>query len=147
APLIEIMSGHPYVYSLGSANRPSHEALWDVELGAGARVMGVAVDDVHHLRVDAEPPAYAGRGWVQVFGNRNEPEAICDALKRGQLYSSTGVALARIRVTEKTYSVWPAESGVKVRFYGQNGRFLAERGPMAAGVPASYAIARGDGYV
>jgi hypothetical protein len=147
APLIEIMSGHPYVYSLGSPSRPSHESLWDVELGAGARVMGVAVDDVHHLRVDADPPAYAGRGWVQVFGSKNDPDAICDSLKRGQLYSSTGVALARIRVTETTYSVWPAESGARVRFYGEAGKLLAERGPVVHGDAATYDIRRGDGYV
>jgi hypothetical protein len=147
APLLEVMSGHPYVYSLGTATRPSHEALWDSVLGAGARMMGVAVDDVHHLRVDADPPAYAGRGWVQVAAPRNDPEAICDALKRGQLYASTGVVLEKIRVTEKTYAVWPAEAGATVSFYGQGGRLLAERGPLIGGASASYALLRGDRYV
>jgi hypothetical protein len=147
APLIEIMSGHPYVYSTGVGTRPSHESLWDVELGVGARVMGVAVDDVHHLRVDADPPAYAGRGWVQVFGARNEPDVICDSLRRGQLYSSTGATLARIRVTETTYGVWPAEAGARVRFYGEGGRLLAERGPLVSGDGATYELKRGDGYV
>jgi hypothetical protein len=147
APLLEVMSGHPYVYSLGTATRPSHEALWDSVLGAGARMMGVAVDDVHHLRVDADPPAYAGRGWVQVSASRNDPEVICDALKRGQLYASTGVVLERVRVTEKSYAVWPAEAGATVSFYGQGGRLLAERGPLIGGASASYALSRGDRYV
>jgi hypothetical protein len=147
APLLEVMSGHPYVYSLGTGTRPSHEALWDSVLGSGARMMGVAVDDVHHLRVDADPPAYAGRGWVQVASPRNEPEAICDALKRGQLYASTGVVLERIRVTETSYTVWPSEARTTVSFYGQGGRLLAEHGPLIGGAAASYALARGDGYV
>ena len=147
APLIEVMSGHPYVYSLGTATRPSHEALWDSALTAGAHMMGVGVDDVHHLRVDADPPAYAGRAWVQVAAARNDASALCDALKRGDLYASTGVVINRIRVTETTYSVWPATGGAMVRFYGSGGRLLATVGPVAAGAAASYELARGDGYV
>lgn len=147
APLIEIMSGHPYVYSMGTAARPSHEALWDVALTAGAHMMGVGVDDVHHLRVDADPPAYAGRAWVQVAAARNDASAICDALRRGDLYASTGVVLSRIRVTENTYSVWPAEGGATVRFYGTGGRVLSTFGPLPHGVPASYELTREDGYV
>jgi hypothetical protein len=146
APLLEIMSGHPYVYSLGSATRPSHEALWDTALGTGARMMGVGVDDVHHLRVDADPPAYAGRAWVQVAAARNDPEILCEALKRGELYASTGVVLTRISVTTTTYSVWPAEGPVRVQFYGEGGRLLAERNS-TAGEVASYDLQRGDGYV
>jgi hypothetical protein len=147
APLLEVMSGHPYVYSLGSATRPSHEAIWDSVLSGGARMMGVGVDDVHHLRVDADPPAYAGRAWVQVSATRNDPAVLCDALKKGELYASTGVVLERIRVTETTYTVWPAENGATVHFYGKNGRLLATHGPLSEGDAASYDVARGDGYV
>jgi hypothetical protein len=147
APLLEVMSGHPYVYSLGTATRPSHEALWDAVLSGGARMMGVGVDDVHHLRVDEDPPAYAGRAWVQVAATRNDPAVLCDALKRGELYASTGVVLQRIRVTETTYTVWPAEDGATVRFYGSGGRLLATREPAGEGLAVSYDLSRGDGYV
>jgi hypothetical protein len=147
APLVEVVSGHPYVYSFGTATRPSHEALWDAALSGGARMMGVGVDDVHHLRVDADPPAYAGRAWVQVAAARDDAAAICESLKRGDLYASTGVAIDRIRVTETTYSVWPAEGGAKVHFYGAGGRLLASIGPLAPRAAASYELSRGDGYV
>ena len=147
APLLEVMSGHPYVYSLGTATRPSHEALWDAVLAGGARMMGVGVDDVHHLRVDADPPAYAGRAWVQVAAAHADASSICDALKRGELYASTGVALRRIRVTGTTYSVWPAETGATVRFLGNGGRLLASTGPLGAGASASYVLSRNDDYV
>jgi len=147
APLLEVMSGHPYVYSLGSATRPSHEAMWDAALSGGERMMGVAVDDVHHLRVDADPPAYAGRAWVQVSATRNDPAVICDALKKGELYASTGISLERVRVSETTYSVWPAEAGAIVHFYGNEGRLLATRGPLGADEEASYDVSSGDGYV
>lgn len=147
ASALEVMSGHPYVYSRGVAGRPSHEAMWDFALSAGARFMGVAVDDLHHLRVDADPPAYAGRGWVQIFGEHDDPAAICDALRQGLLYSSSGASLSRIAVTETTYMVWPTEVGATVRFIGRDGRLLQTDGPLAAGRRAAYALRAGDGYV
>ncbi len=146
-PLIEVMSGHPYVYSLGTATRPSHEALWDAALTAGVRMMGVGVDDVHHMRVDADPPAYAGRAWVEVAASRNDPAVICEALRNGELYASTGVVLQRIRVTENAYSVWPAESGAIVRFYGSEGRLLESVGPLATGEVATHELGEKDDYV
>jgi hypothetical protein len=147
APLIEVMSGHPYVYSLGTATRPSHEALWDAALTGGARMMGVGVDDVHHLRVDADPPAYAGRAWVQVAAAHDDATSLCESLKRGDLYASTGVVLDRIRVTRTIYTVWPADGGTTVHFYGAKGRLLATVGPLAPHAAASYELSRGDGYV
>jgi hypothetical protein len=147
APLIEVMSGHPYVYSLGTSTRPSHEALWDAALTGGAHMMGVGVDDVHHLRVDADPPAYAGRAWVQVAALHDDAATLCESLKRGDLYASTGVVIDRIRVTETTYTVWPAEGGATVHFYGATGRLLATVGPLAAHAAASYELSREDGYV
>lgn len=147
APLLEIMSGHPYVYSRGVAGRPSHEAMWDYALSAGGHMMGVAVDDLHHLRVDADPPAYAGRGWIQLFGEHDEPGAICDALRQGLLYSSTGAEIRRISVTDTTYSVWPSEAGATVHFIGRNGRVLEDSGPLGGGRAAVYALRGGEGYV
>jgi hypothetical protein len=147
ASLVEIMSGHPYVYSLGTKGRPSHEAFWDFALSEGMGFMGVAVDDLHHLRVNAEPPAYAGRGWVQVFGDRNDEVAICDGLRTGQLYASTGVTLRRIQVTETAYTVWPEGKNSVVSFVGAGGRELSHEGPLAEGASASYRPRAGDQYV
>ncbi len=147
APLVEIMSGHPYVYSRGVAGRPSHEAMWDYVLSAGGRMMGVAVDDLHHLRVDADPPAYPGRGWIQVFGGDDDPVAICDALRQGLLYSSTGAEIRRISVTETAYAVWPSDAGATVHFIGRGGRALEDSGPVGEGRAALYALRGGEGYV
>lgn len=144
---IEIVSGHPHVHSFGGDDRLSNEALWDFALTAGARVMGVGVDDLHQLRIDADPAANAGRAWVQVFGHRNEPQALCEALRQGRFYSSNGASIRRIAVTETTYSVWPNEPGAKVRFVGREGRTLSELGPLPEGGSAVHAIAAGDGYV
>ncbi len=147
AALLEIMSGHPYVYWRGTSTRPSEEALWDTALTSGQRFMGVAVDDMHHLRVTADPPAYAGRGWVQIFATHNDPGTVCDALRRGALYSSDGVSLRRIRITRNTYSVWPATSNVVVSFIGAHGKILSRSANVAAGEPATYALEGDESYV
>lgn len=147
ASLLEIMSGHPYVYSNGKLDRPSHEALWDYALGEGARFMAAAVDDLHHLQVDADPPAFAGRAWVDVFGTRNDSIAVCEALRQGNLYASNGPSIRRIDVTQTTYTVWPAEAGATVTFIGKGGRVLEAVGPLAVGAAASHSLSRADGYV
>jgi len=135
------------VYSFGTEDRPSHESMWDYALTAGARVMGVGVDDLHHLRTAADPAAYAGRAWVEVFGSRNEQSALCEALRQGRFYSSNGASIRRISVTDTTYSVWPTEPGARVRFIGRSGRVLDDLGPLPDGGAATHTITHGDGYV
>jgi hypothetical protein len=144
APLLEIKSGHPYVYSDGVDGRPSHEALWGIALGRGARVMGVAVDDMHHLAVAADPPAYPGVGWVEVFAGQNDEAAICAALRAGRLYASTGAELARVRVTDDAYVVWP-RTAASVSFVGRSGEL--RRAEVGANVAALYELSGGEGYV
>jgi hypothetical protein len=124
AHLIEIASGHPYVHARGDGSHPSHERLWDLALTAGEDVMGAAVDDAHHYIESAEPPAYPGVGWVEVFADQTTPEAICHALRNGLLYSSTGVRLRRIVVSGDRYIVEPDERGARVVFVGEGGREL-----------------------
>jgi len=143
APLLEIASGHPYVFSNGIDNRPSHEALWDQALSLGARFTGVAVDDVHHLNIDADPPAFPGRAWVRVFSATNERDALCDALARGRLYASTGAELLRIRVTQDTYAITPA-ADADVSFSADG--HVVQRAHVSAGREAFYVL-RGERYV
>jgi hypothetical protein len=150
APLLEIMSGHPYVYSAGIGDRPSAEALWDLALGGGATLMGVAVDDMHHLKKTAGAPASPGRGWVQVFAARNDSSAICAALGQGLLYSSTGVSLRRIRVTDRKYTVWVATPKSEVSFVGgttSDGVVLLRSAVAENDGPISYVLRGGEEYV
>lgn len=145
AALLEIQSGHPSVYSDGVDDRPSHEALWDAALGQRLPFMGVAVDDLHRLVTVGPPAAYPGVGWVEVFADRTDASAICAALGRGLLYASTGVALARIRVSVSSYTVWPTEAA-SVSFLGASGSELA-RVDVERGAPAAYALRGGEPYV
>lgn len=147
ASLLEVMSGHPFVFSEGVGDRPSAEALWDSALHDGATFMGVAVDDVHHLRASADPAAPPGRGWIEAFGAGNDPAAICTALRRGLLYATTGVSLRRIRVTKDSYSVWAQTPDCTISFIGDGGRSLARSTFAENGEPVSYRLRGGEGYV
>jgi hypothetical protein len=146
APLLEIASGHPYVHSAGDAERPSHEALWDMALGAGADFMGVGVDDEHHIDVSSDPPATPGRAWISTFGEVTDSVAICSAMAQGQLYSSTGVDLKRIAVRDRQYEVEPVQAHASVVFIGMGGRELARHAAPSHG-PAVYALRGDEGYV
>jgi hypothetical protein len=147
ASLLEIASGHPYVFSQGVDDRPSHEALWDWSLGHGMHLMGVGVDDMHHLQESekVEPPAFPGRAWVQVFAVNDDEASICEALRGGHLYASTGAELARVRVTTDAYTVWPRQKSAVV-FVGSEGREL-QRTSIDAGAEATYRPHASDVYV
>jgi hypothetical protein len=145
ASLLEIKSGHPYVYSDGVEDRPSHEALWDRVLSRGTRTMGVAVDDTHRLIASGDPPAYPGFGWVEVFAQATDADAICDALRGGMLYASTGAELARVHVEGAAYSVTPRAAGA-VTFIGRNGEALRQFA-VGAGEAATYDLRGDETYV
>ncbi|MDC3956817.1 PHP domain-containing protein [Polyangium jinanense] len=144
AELLEIWSGHPYVNTEGNAERPSHEAVWNTLLDEGWSIGGVAVDDAHHLGLTKPDvkPARPGKGWVQVFAEKPDRALICEGLAKGRLYSSSGVTLTRIRVTETKLSVWPKEEGAVVVFIGAGGKELAKVGRGPEG-DATYEL-RGD---
>lgn len=144
AVLLEIASGHPYVHSRGDAAHPSHEQLWDAALTAGREVMGVGGDDMHHLVTDADPEAFPGVAWIQVFVDEPRADLVCQALRRGALYASTGASLRAIRVSADTYEVNPVDQGATVVFIGSRGRLLA-RSPTKG--DARYRITGDEGYV
>ena len=147
AQLLEIASGHPYVHTPGDADHLSHEAIWDVALGAGLDFAGVAVDDAHSYGPFApETAARPGRAWIQVFAPEPSAEAICDALRKGRLYASTGVSLKRIVVQGDAYLVYPADTTALVEFVGLGGRVL-QSGHAGSDGAARYQLRGGEGYV
>jgi len=147
ASLLEIASGHPYVHSAGDASHPSHERLWDIALTAGADFMGVGVDDEHHIDVSSDPPATPGKAWVSVFSEKTESVAICGALAQGQLYSSTGIELARIAVSERSYELEVRDLRATVVFIGADGRELERVSGVGGNRAARYTLQGDEGYV
>jgi hypothetical protein len=147
APLLEIASGHPYVYQDGDATHPSHEALWDQALTMGADYMGVAVDDVHRIDVSGNPQALPGKGWVEVFADHADQKEICTALGQGRLYASTGIELRRIAVSRTEYRVELARADTTVVFVGREGRELERVSMQNSAGFAAYSPSGDEGYV
>jgi hypothetical protein len=75
--------------------------VWDLVLGQGQRVWGLAVDDAHHFQSFGADRANPGRGWVAVNAGVSTEHEILDALARGDFYASTGASILDLRKAGK----------------------------------------------
>jgi hypothetical protein len=152
--LLEIWNGHPFVYNLGgtdSAGRtmPSAEALWDSLLTRGVLLFGVGDDDSHHFKpegADRADLARPGRAWVMVRADTLTPDAILRALRRGEFYATTGVALREYRVERDEMRLEITATGdarYVTEFIGRGGRVFAS----TSGTSARYRFTGAEGYV
>jgi hypothetical protein len=85
------------VYNHGCAtgcDRPDGFAIADLLLSEGRHLTMIATDDAHF----SEPDHFGG--WVMVKALQNEPEALLNALKAGDFYSSTGPELRDVRIQD-----------------------------------------------
>jgi hypothetical protein len=150
AALVEVWSGHPYVYSKGADGRPSNEALWDKLLDRGARLSAVSVDDTHHFQTKISPhkASRPGRGWISVYatpGADVEVGSTCAAIREGRFFASSGAGISHIRTNQGTLTVWPDDARAVVSFIGRGGTQLAAMRPGADG--ASYTLRGGESWV
>jgi hypothetical protein len=145
--LFEIFNGHPYVNNQGGGGSPGLEEVWDIVLTSGKLLYGIAVDDAHHFkRPWAADAARPGQGWVVVRAATLSPQAILEAMERGDFYASTGVELKAYELTGEGMTITIRESGgakYTTRFIGRGGAVLAE----AQGNPAVYRFRGNEGYV
>lgn len=145
--LFEIYNGHPQVNNVGGGGIAGLEEVWDAILSAGVLLYGIAVDDAHHFKRPWDPTAARpGQGWIMVRSDRLAPDAILEAMERGDFYASTGVELRDYQVTDTamTITIREAEwSKYRVQFIGRWGRVLSE----ATTSPATYRFRGGEGYV
>lgn len=98
----EVYNGHPGVRHLGDEEHPSVERLWDVantirlaQLNSPP-LFGIATDDSHdyHGQPNSARP---GRGWIMVRSRHLTPESLIRALRRGDMYASSGIVLGDVR--------------------------------------------------
>jgi hypothetical protein len=110
--LLEIASGHPLVNMQGGGAE-SAEAMWDDLLRAGKHVFADAVDDAHYFHCDAKVDDYSppGKGWIVVRAEKLDEASILEAIRRGDFYASTGVALDSIDFDGKDLHVKIHEDG------------------------------------
>jgi hypothetical protein len=90
AHAVEIFNGT----SVDHNDKPGGLALYDILLARGHRYTACATDDAHFqpARTDAL------LGWVQVKSLELSPDALLEALKAGDYYSSTGPSIHGIEV-------------------------------------------------
>lgn len=75
--------------------------LWDMVLGQGKRIWGVAADDAH-LNPRKRYYSDAGRAWVEIWAEEFSCVAILRSLKRGSFYSTQGPKFTSITVEAST---------------------------------------------
>jgi hypothetical protein len=100
----EVYNGHPQVNNEGNEHRAGTDRIWDVVLakrlseGNGELLYGLATDDAHNYHGGGAGP---GKGWVMVRCEELSPEAILDAIDKGDFYASTGVVLKDLNFNGK----------------------------------------------
>lgn len=117
----EVYNGHGGVYNGGQPAKgfPSTDRLWDIILAMRLKdnrerpLYGLATDDTHDYFKTGLGECNPGRGWIMVLAESLSPDAIVNAMKRGEFYSSSGVELKEVASDNKTYRVEiAAEPGV-----------------------------------
>ena len=90
------------IYNHGCAvacDRPDGTAVLDLLLTEGRQLTAIATDDAHFT----EPDHFGG--WVMVKAQKNEPEALLQALKNGHFYSSEGPEIHHIELDKNQISI------------------------------------------
>ena len=118
----EVYNGHPVVNNNGDTNRASTERIWDILLTRRLSelrlepIWGTAVDDAHNYHAMKIGESNPGRGWIMVRAPRLTPEAIIEAMEKGDFYASSGVRLKEIRRNNGNFCIQiDAEPGVTYR--------------------------------
>ena len=160
--MFELYNGHPAVNNEGDSTHISTEELWDELLTKGMKIFGVSSDDAHHFAKIDTMYSNPGRGWVMVRAAQLTSEAITDAMKSGDFYSSNGVILGSCSVADETYQVAvdqqktmnelasatlfgrrvsQKENGFFIEFIGPNGEILSAVNSTEADFPVTDAYA------
>ena len=154
--LFEIANAHTGVNNLGSADAdgrhvPSTEALWDSLLSRGKLLFAVGDDDAHSFKpgdADDGELTRPGRSWIMVRAETLTAPAILAAIRRGDFYASTGVALRELSMSTRAIRLSMERAGTDDRrftteFVGRGGRVLST----VRGMTADYAVRGDEGYV
>ena len=80
-------------------------------------ILGFACDDSHDL-------TGIGVGWCMVYTTELSVNGICDALKKGRFYASTGVTITKISVSNKNIQI-ETKDACRIIVFKQNFRRVA----------------------
>jgi len=123
-------------------------AHWDELLGRGARLWGIAADDMHWGSLDL------GLAWVHVRASDRTPEAVLAALAAGHFYSSSGPELVDVRLEGDGVLVRCSPClAVYCLSFGPRNQIAYDRASVAAGqglrptTEAAFRLSGGEAYV
>ena len=123
------------------------EEVWDRILSKGVLMYGIATDDAHdYLGEFGAKKSNPGTGWIMVKTSELTTGAILTALEKGEFYSTIGVLIQNIAITDKSYAVEiQQEDDMKytTQFIGKDGQILKEE----FGSPAVYTFQGDELYV
>ncbi len=95
--------------------------LWDMVLGQGKRIWGVAGDDAH-LNPRKRYYSDAGLGWVEIWADDISRQPVVNALKEGAFFSTQGPVFDSIEVQADSISVTCSPvSQIRWRTFGKVG--------------------------
>ena len=129
----EVYNGHPSVHNSGDATHASTARMWDIintwrlaKLDLPV-MYGLATDDGHAYH-ETKPGkgSQPGRGWVMVLAQTLDPDTLVTALEAGQFYSSSGVTLSSVLLSDNNLMIdIAAEEGVtyQIDFVGTRKSF------------------------
>jgi hypothetical protein len=109
--LFELYNGSTGCNNYGDSAHPGMDEVWDIantlrltqsDLGP---LYGVATDDTHDYFDFTPPKSHPGRGWIMVRADTLSTDAILDAIREGDFYSSTGVELKDVQIGPEEYVV------------------------------------------
>lgn len=133
--------------NFGAGGHPGTEEIWDRMLSKGVLMYGIATDDAHDYTGEFNAKrSNPGTGWIMVRAEELSDHAILTALEKGEFYSTVGVLLQDIVITEKDYTVdIQQEDDMKytTQFIGKNGHVFKE----AFETPAVYTFQGDELYV
>ncbi len=102
ARFLEVCNNNDEVNHYGDEHHPGMERFWDIantiriaELKSRP-LYGVGSDDAHHYHQLGPEQANPGRAWIMVRATQLTPEAILQAISRGDFYATTGVVLRKL---------------------------------------------------
>ncbi len=147
AVLFELWNVTKTSNNFGGGGHPSMEAIWDDLLSAGMVIYGTFTDDMHTMRGEYSwDYANPGRGWIIVRAGELTPDAVTDALSRGEFYATNGVELEDYHVHDERMVIILPENenrGYRIFFIGRGGKILHETEEN----PAIYNFTRAEMYV
>lgn len=89
-------------------------------LKSGRRINALAADDAHWV-VEGDENRDAFGGWVMVKAEKNEPEALVEALKAGNYYSTQGPAIDNIAIDGDTVTI-ACSAAIQVMVVGRGSK-------------------------